>query len=95
MPMQAMPFTPNNMPMAQKQEPEEKPKPKSWGDVMNLAEQNEQKKQEKQKQNQQQNQYGDEMKKNDPNPIKSPHLNPPLFKKRLLPPLFPMLLLII
>ena len=53
MPMQAMPFTPNNMPMAQNQEPEEKPKPKSWGDVMNLAEQNEQKKQEKKKQNQQ------------------------------------------
>ena len=31
------------------------------------------------------------MKKNDPNPIKSPHLNPPLFKKRLLPPLFPQM----
>ena len=60
MPMQAMPFTPNNMPMPQNQEPEVKPQPKSWGDVMNLAEQNEQKKQEKQKQNQQQNQYGGE-----------------------------------
>ena len=47
MPMQAMPFMPNNMPMPQNKEPEKKPQPNSWGDVMNLAEKHGQKELEK------------------------------------------------